>query len=41
MKKAKLLSLLLAFAMLLSLAACGAAPAETPGGHGSARGNTS
>ena len=30
MKKAKLLSLLLAFAMLLSLAACGAAPAETP-----------
>ena len=30
MKKAKLLSLLLALAMLLSLAACGAAPAETP-----------
>ena len=30
MKKAKLLSLLLALAMLLSLAACGAAPTETP-----------
>lgn len=30
MKKAKLLSLLLALAMLLSLAACGAAPVETP-----------
>ena len=30
MKKAKLLSLLLALAMILSLAACGAAPTETP-----------
>lgn len=30
MKKAKLISLLLALAMILSLAACGAAPAETP-----------
>ena len=30
MKKVKLLSLLLALAMILSLAACGAAPAETP-----------
>lgn len=41
MKKAKLLSLLLAFAMLLSLAACGRGPGRDPGGHGSARGNTS
>ena len=30
MKKAKLISLLLALAMVLSLAACGVAPAETP-----------